>query len=194
MMSRPLPLSQRRSDIPIVLFFLINLIFITYIVDLENIVIQDPSNFTYPAWPPSFMIDAIHTYARNFDPVILARPVWWKMTIWIDVLLFGPFYVVALYAFIKGKEWIRIPSIIYSSVMLTNVTIILGEEFFGPNATPQPLIVFLLNLSWLLIPIYIIYRMWRYPHPFTQPGSAPESVASHKASAGVQTADPAARG
>jgi hypothetical protein len=119
----------------------------------------------------------------------MARPAFWRMTIWIDVLLFGPFYVVALYAFIKGKEWIRIPSIIYSSVMLTNVTIILGEEFFGPHATPQSLIVLLLNLSWLLMPIYIIYRMWRYPHPFTQPVAS----ASHKVSAGVQTADPAAR-
>src|SRR5207302_1612469 len=138
---------------------------------------------------PSFMIDAIHNYARSFDPVILARPVWWKMTISIDVLFFGPFYVVALYAFIKGKEWIRIPSIIYSSVMLTNVTIILSEEFSGPNATPQPLVVVLLNLPWLLLPIYIIYRMWRYPHPFTAAVQA-----THRGSTGAQAADPAGRG
>ncbi|HEV2579643.1 MAG TPA: hypothetical protein VGT44_02225 [Ktedonobacteraceae bacterium] len=30
--------------------------------------------------------------------------------------------------------------------------------------------VLLENLPWLLFPIYIIYRMWRYPTPFSRPG------------------------
>ena len=97
-----------------------------------------------------------------------ARPVWWKATIWIDALIFGPFYVVALFAFIKGKEWIRIPSIIYSSILWTNVTIILSEEIWGPHASPQLGIVILANAAWFLIPILIIARMWLHPHPFTR--------------------------
>jgi hypothetical protein len=52
-------------------------------------------------------------------------------------------------------------------VLITNVTIILGEEFAGPHATPQPLVVLLLNAPWFLMPLVIIYRMWRSPHPFT---------------------------
>ena len=161
------PLSKRRIDILILIFFFINILFITYIVDLETLVIPDPDNFTYPVWPPPFFVDIIHNYGRTFDPVLIARPVWWKMTIWIDALFFGPFYVFAIYAYIKGKEWIRIPSIIYSSVLITNVTIILGEEFAGPHATPQPLAVLLLNAPWFLMPLVIIYRMWRSEHPFT---------------------------
>ncbi len=89
------------------------------------------------------------------------------MTIWIDALFFGPFYAIAIYAYLKGKEWIRIPSIIYASVILTNVTIILGEEAFGTHAAPNFAYVFLVNLPWLVVPLYIIYRMWRYPTPFT---------------------------
>ena len=167
-MNRIIPLSQRRGDIVILIFFVINILFITYIVDLEQLVIANPEHFTYPVWPPAVMVDVIHSYGRTFDPVLMARPAWWKMTIWIDVLFFGPFYVVAIYAFIKGKEWIRIPSIIYASILLTNVLIILSEEFYGQYATPQPLVVLGLNLPWLLMPLYIIYRMSRHLHPFSR--------------------------
>jgi hypothetical protein len=40
--------------------------------DLEQLVIPDASNFTYPAWPPVFMIDVIHNYGNQFDPVLIA--------------------------------------------------------------------------------------------------------------------------
>ncbi len=170
---RVIPLMKRPGDLAILAFFLINLLFITYIVDLEQLVIPDPFHFQYPVWPPQAAVDAVHAYGRAFDPVLLARPVWWKMTIWIDALFFGPFYAVAIYAYLKGKEWIRIPSIIYASVMLTNVTIILGEEAFGIHATPNFPYVLLVNLPWLLVPIYIIYRMWRYPMPFTTAEAQP---------------------
>ncbi len=164
-----IPLSQRRGDILIIAFFLVNLLFITYIVDLEQVVITNTAHFTYPIWPPHALVDLFHWYGRTYDPLIVLRPVWWRATIWIDVLFFGPFYVFAIYAYIRGREWIRIPSIIYSSVLLTNLVIIFSEEFAGPNASPQPLIVLLENLAWVLFPIFIIYRMWRSPFPFTRP-------------------------
>jgi hypothetical protein len=172
---QPIPLSQRRGDIVILAFFIVNLLFITYFVDLEQLVIPDPTHFTYPIWPPAPAVDLMHRWGRMFDPLLMARPAWWKMTIWIDALAFGPFYAVAIYAYFKGKEWIRIPSIIYSSIMLTNVTIILGDEYAGIHKAPNFLIVLLENLPWLLFPLYIIYRMWRYPYPFTRPADEPSA-------------------
>lgn len=171
MQQQPVPLSQRRGDIFIIVFFLVNLLFVTYVIDLEQIVIPDPTHFTYPIWPPGPLIDLMHHWGSMVDPLLMARPAWWKMTIWIDALFFGPFYAVAIFAYIKGKEWIRIPSIIYSSVMLTNVTIILGDEYGGIHAAPNFFLVFLENLPWLLFPLYIIYRMWRHPQPFTRAAS-----------------------
>jgi hypothetical protein len=120
----------------------------------------------YPVWPPKFMIDNIHWYGRNFDPPQMAREMWWKMTIWIDVLFFGPFYVAAIYAYINGKQWIRIPSIIWASVMLTNVTIILGEELAGRTPAPNFLIVLGFNALWLIMPIVVLWRMGLNPTPF----------------------------
>ena len=165
---KPIPLAKRPGDIAILIFFTINILFITYIVDLEQLVIADPNHFTYPLWPPRPAVDAVHWWGRTFDPVLMARPAWWKTTIWIDSLFFGPFYLVAIYAYLKGKEWIRIPSIIYGSTLLTIVLVIVSEERYGAYATPHWPVVLLFNLPWLLFPIFIIYRMWRYPHPFTQ--------------------------
>jgi hypothetical protein len=167
-MNKTVPLLKRPIDIPIVAFFWINILFITYMVDFEQITVSDPTNFKYPLWPPPFMVDLVHWWGNTFDPVLMARPPWWMVTIWIDALFFGPFYVVAIYAYTTGKEWIRIPSIIYASVLMTNVLVILGEELFGAHATPNAPIVLLANAPWLLMPIYIIYRMWRYPKPFTE--------------------------
>jgi len=189
MNKRTIPLSKRPGDIAILAFFLLNLLFITYIVDIEQVIIADPGHFTYPLWPPPVAVDMIHWWGRTFDPLVLARPAWWKVTIWIDAVFFGPFYLVAIYAYIKGKEWIRLPSIIYGSVLLTVVVVILGEEIWGTHATPHLPIVLLANLPWVLFPIYIIYRMWRYPAPFTMvstPGHVPQPLAEHAGTLGVE--------
>lgn len=168
-MRTPVPLSARKLDWIIIGFFLINLTFITYVVDLEQLVIDDPGNFEYPLWPIPPLVDLVHWWARNFDPLQWARPPWWRATIWIDVLFFGPFYAFALYAFIKGRDWIRKPAFLWSAVMMTNVTIIMFEEYAGPHATPAPLIVTAANLPWFLFPVLVIARMWKSEHPFTRP-------------------------
>lgn len=167
---RPIPLARRRIDLLFVAFFLVNLCFITYIVDLEQLVIADPAHFSYPLWPPAPLVDLVHWWGRTFDPVLLARPVWWKATIWIDALGFGPFYAVAIYAFIKGKDWIRVPCFLWAGLMLANVIIILSEERFGPYATPQFPMVLLANLPWLLLPLAVTARLARAEHPFTEGG------------------------
>jgi len=164
---RLIPLARRRLDLFFVAFFLVNLGFITYIVDFEQIAIPTVVHFTYPLWPPAPLVDLVHWWGHTFDPLLIARPPWWKATIWIDALFFGPFYAVAIYAYLKGREWIRIPSIIWASVLVTNVIIILSEELTGPYATPQPLVVLLANLPWLIVPLAVIARMARAEHPFT---------------------------
>jgi hypothetical protein len=171
---RPIPLRARKLDILFIVFFAINFGFITYIVDLEQLVIDDPSDFDYPVWPPPPFVDLIHWWGRNFDPVLLARPPWWRATIWIDNLLFGPFYAFATYAYARGREWIRIPSFLWAAVIMTNVTIILFEEMIGPHATPERAIVLLANAPWFLVPAAVIARMWRSPHPFTRDPEPPE--------------------
>jgi hypothetical protein len=166
MIRKSIPFRQRRLDWLFVAFFIINFFFITYVVDLEQLVIPDPSQYVQPAWPPPIMLKVIHFYGSTYDPLLIARPQWWKNTIWLDVLFYGPFYAVAIYAFLRGREWIRIPAIFYSGMMFADVFIILGEEIAGPHATPHLGIVTALNLPWLLLPILLTARLWK-EHPFT---------------------------
>jgi hypothetical protein len=165
MSQNPIPFRQRRLDWLFVAFFIINFFFITYVVDLEQLVIPDPDQYQQPAWPPAAMVKIIHSYGSNYDPLLIARPQWWKNTIWLDVVFYGPFYAVAIYAFLRGREWIRIPAIFYSGMMFADVFIILGEEIAGPHASPHLGIVTALNLPWLLLPILLAARLWK-EHPF----------------------------
>jgi hypothetical protein len=163
---------DRKIDYLFLAFFFLNILFITYIVDLEQLVIPDYGTFMgkgiYPPWPPKPFIDLVHWWGKNFDPVLLVRPVWWKATIWLDAILFGPFYIAAIYAFIRGRDWIRIPAIIQSSILFTNVTIILSEEIFGVWKSPDLARVLCANAPWFIFPFLIIARMWK-EHPFTKP-------------------------
>jgi hypothetical protein len=165
-MQTSLPLSQRPIDQALIGFFILNLLFVTYGVSGEQIYILDPDNPARPFWPPNFMVDAIHWYGRNFDPLLMARPAWWRATIWLDNLCFGPYYLAATYAFWKGKAWIRLPSVIYATMMLTNVSIIMFEEIWGPHATPNFPAVLGANLGWIVVPIVVLLRVWPRRNPF----------------------------
>ena len=160
-----LPFSRRKLDWIFVAFFLFNLLFVTYVVDIEQLIIPDPYHYQQPPWPPAAMVNLIHSYGQTYDPLVMARPQWWKMTIWLDVLFYGPFYIFAIYAFIKGRDWIRIPAVFYSGMMFADVFIILGEEAAGPHAAPNLPFVLLLNLPWLLLPIILTLRLQKQ-HPF----------------------------
>lgn len=161
------PLRQRPYDLFFIVFFAINALVITYIVDLEQLVVVDPTNFDYPVWPPAAAIDLMHWWGNNYDPLLMARPPFWQMTIWIDVIFFGPFYLFAVYAFIRGRNWIKVPALVWSGTMLANVLIILMDERYGVTPAPNFAIVAAANGAWLLTPFLMMWRM-RREHPFTR--------------------------
>ncbi len=167
----PVPLSRRPLDVALIAFFAVNLLFTTYVVSLEQIAIADPFHFVQPPWPPAPLVALVHWWEKTFDPLLLARPAWYRATIWLDVLAFGPFYAVALYAYARGREWIRLPSVVWASMLFTNVFIILFDELRGIHATPRPGAVVAANAAWLLVPVIVVWRMAR-EHPFTEEAPA----------------------
>ena len=160
-----MPLRRRPLDIVLVTFYTINAIIVTYIIDIEQIVIRDTSNFDYPIWPPKPAVEVIHWWGNTFDPLLMARPPWWQATIWIDSLFFGPFYFFAIYALVRRRTWIRVPALVWSGMMLSNVLIIMMEERFGPYAAPDFGRIVLANLAWFSLPLLTIWRMRKDPFP-----------------------------
>src|SRR5262245_43666421 len=185
-----LPLRERLLDLLFIAFCVINLGLITYIIDLEQLVIADPTHFTYPAWPPAPMIDLVHWYGSHYDPLLMARPPFWRMTIWIDVIFFGPFYAFALYAFIRGRDWIRVPALVWSGTMMANVLIILMDEITGVTPTPNVPFVLAVNAPWLLMPFGMILRMLR-DKPFTRPAAPAPAAATPTPAAATPATTPA---
>jgi hypothetical protein len=101
--------------------------------------------------------------------VLLMREPWFKATIWIDLVYFAPFYLFAIYAFVKGLEWIRVPAILYGAALLTIIIVIMGEEFFGVYATKTPLAILAAYGLWGLHPVLVLVRMYiGGDHPFTR--------------------------
>jgi len=86
------PLSKRKLDWALIGFFAFNFVFITYLFDMEQLTVANPEHFAYPLWPPAPIVDLGHWWGHRFDPLLLARPPFWRATIWLDVLVFGPFY------------------------------------------------------------------------------------------------------
>ncbi len=165
-----IPLRSRKVDWILLAFFAVNLFFITYFVDIEQLTVANPFHFSYPAWPPHAIVDMVHSYGQKYDPLLMARPAFWRMTIWIDVLWNGPFYIAAIYAISRGRDWIRVPALIWSGSMSAVVLIILAEEYNGIHASPHFPIVLLLNIPWLALPLGTIIRMSR-ENPFTRRGA-----------------------
>ena len=82
-----IPPSRRPLDVARVVFFVVNLCLTTYV----GLAIADPSRFTPPPWPPERLLALVHWWERTFDPLLLARPAWYRATIWLDVGIRGGF-------------------------------------------------------------------------------------------------------
>jgi len=121
---------------------------------------------TYPVWPPRQAVDVIRWYGCNFDPPLIARAAWWRSTIWSDSLLFGPFYAWAIVAYWIGDRRIRIATVAWAAVIMTNVFVIMMEEYDGATSTPFPVLVTALNVPWFFVPLAAGLRMAAQEEPF----------------------------
>ena len=118
---------------------------------------------------------ALHWWGRTADGLVLARPVWFRVAIWLEVLVQAPFYALAILAFLRGGSWIRLPALVYSSVLLTIVPIVLGEQLLGPHATSRPGLVLAVYAAYVIMPVIVA---WRVRHPEVFPPRVIEEAAA----------------
>ena len=92
----------------------------------------------------------------------------------------APFYALAILAFMRGQSWIRLPALVYSSVLLTIMPIVLGEQLFGPHATSRPGLVLAVYAAYVIMPALVA---WRVRHPEVFPPRVIEEAAAAEAEA-----------
>jgi hypothetical protein len=108
-------------------------------------------------------------YAHSFDPVFLDPPLWLRIMCGIDAYLFGACYPAFIYAFVKGRNWVRIPALIYGSAIVYSTLVYFGWEFLDPanRAHANLLAVFIVNIPYTVVPLLLMWRV-RHETPFVQ--------------------------
>jgi hypothetical protein len=125
-------------------------------------------------------------YSSGTDSLILANPRFAQITVgYVSALLFGVFYLVLIYAFARGREWIRLPAIFYAGMVVMGTTVYLGVGLLGDAplfqvacgsgstydytfASAAKSLAY--NLPYPLMGLLLVTRMWR-DHPFTRPAA-----------------------
>jgi hypothetical protein len=104
-------------------------------------------------------------YARSFDPIFLDTPLWLRIMCGIDAFVFGPFYLVLIYAFVRKRNWIRIPALLYGAAIVYSTAVYFGYEVLDSANRAQANLpaVFLVNIPFTIVPLLLMWRMRRAP-------------------------------
>lgn len=107
-------------------------------------------------------------YARSFDPVFLAPPLWLRIMCAIDAYVFGVTYLFLIFAFVKGRNWVRVPALLYGSAILYSTLVYFGWEFLDEanRARANLPAVLIVNIPYTLVPLLLVWRV-RHPEPFS---------------------------
>jgi hypothetical protein len=127
----PLPLSRRPLDTLLLGWFVV-FAFSTTFTDIHNFT-ASVLGVDVPAlehmtllYPPKYLTTIYFKWARTLDPLLYANPTWWQCIEWVNLLCLTPFAFVAAWAFAKGADWIRLPSIIVSSFTFYSLIVCIG--------------------------------------------------------------------
>jgi len=178
---RVLPLKQRGYDWIFIVIFSV-FVFTSFAADLVNAVMRPDPESGY------FWARAVyHAYALGNDPLLIANPLYLRVMTAISAFLFGPFYIVLVVTFIKGKNWIRPFALVYAGMIIESMIVLLVVEFAGDLAlfemmgadgvksaaelahkglTPSLAVLrpgkfLLFNMPYKLFPLLLVVRMWR---------------------------------
>lgn len=119
---------------------------------------------------PNILAQWNYTYASVNDPLFLHPPVWMRFVTGLSAFVYAPFYVVLVYALIRGRNWIQLPAVIYATMIVTLTgVVVFGVEFWGEPEyrTPNPAGFLAFNLPYVLIPLLLLIRM-RKSLPFAR--------------------------
>jgi hypothetical protein len=161
-----IPLSERRGDwffiVTFALFFLIVLVSDMGSVTVRSLVDMDAVRANPPGWPPLFVLEALADYAAKVDLLVLHNPVFFQAIMWSDVLFLGPYYLVGIWGFWRGSNWIRVPTFLYASHVISVGIVLVAEHLAGPLASPEPAAVLAGYAPFWLVGVAAAWRVRRH--------------------------------
>ncbi|ETV92032.1 hypothetical protein H310_13557 [Aphanomyces invadans] len=131
------------------------------VCDLEAL-LHDPATYgkvdPIVNWPPPVVVRALHQWGTDFDPLLQARPLWFKVCFVMEMTLQVPYYILAIYGFIHRCEWLRVPTLVYAAQSVTVMVIVLTEQFVGEFKTSAPLVILASYVPFAIVPIFFLVR------------------------------------
>ena len=99
------------------------------------------------------------------DELFAAAPAFLRVRTGMSALLFGPFYVLLVWAVVRGAEWIRWPAIFGCGGIAVGCLEHLAWEFSIGPAPRHPAVFLAFNLPYAIVPALFAWRM-RHAAPF----------------------------
>lgn len=153
--ARTRPLSERRSDWFFVIAFSVFAL-TSFLVDLPILLGIEEMQRQIAA-----------SYAAT-DPLFVDPPPFLFVAMAVSAVVWGPLYLYLVWGFLRGRNQIRVPALMYAAALSLAMVMIIAEELWSPVpgwATPQPERFLALNLPYLIVPLLLAWRM-RHPFPF----------------------------
>uniref|UniRef100_A0A7S0V657 EXPERA domain-containing protein n=1 Tax=Polytomella parva TaxID=51329 RepID=A0A7S0V657_9CHLO len=142
------------------LFFLFH-IPTTILIDSQGLI----PRHLFPSWAVTLFDWHV---AQNDDFLLRENRPWFKSLVYCECFIQLPFFFLASYAFLKKRNWIRIPALIYGVHVSTTMAPILYEILFGDNFSDKRYQLALIYAPYLAIPFMLSLSMAFSPYPFTK--------------------------
>ncbi|GJQ14988.1 hypothetical protein GpartN1_g6779.t1 [Galdieria partita] len=125
----------------------------------------DATALGFSSWPPIVTKNIVAWWVRLCDPLLGNPPLWFRAMTWFEVIVY-PFFCaascVAIYRGLGKSHWIRIPAIVFASIVGYSFLFIAAEYMFGKYKNPAPWIFTSVYVPYFIIPILFAYRTY---HP-----------------------------
>jgi len=109
--------------------------------------------------------------AASQDQFFAANHAFTRFSTGVSAFVYGPFYLLLVYAFIAGKNFIRPMALVYAGAIVYGTVQFTWWEFTIGPAPRVASVFWAFNGPYLLIPALLAARMWRV-EPFSRSTSA----------------------
>mmetsp|Transcript_7448 Transcript_7448/g.15191 ORF Transcript_7448/g.15191 Transcript_7448/m.15191 type:complete len:126 (-) Transcript_7448:116-493(-) len=110
----------------------------------------------------------IEEYIRLVDPVFGTDEVWHRVLILLEILFYIPYCVATLVALFRGVEnceWIRVPTVMITTMIVESYVMIIGHNVIGALIGkihhPAPILLVFIYLPFLVLPVSWTFRVFR---------------------------------
>jgi EXPERA (EXPanded EBP superfamily) len=177
-MSTSVPLRERRRDWFFVVVFAM-FASTSFLIDTAQLVSRPSPDAGYVM--ARFVYDG---YGSTIDPLVVANPRFVQIGVGvISALVFGVFYLVLIYAFVRGRNWIRVPAIFFAGMVTQGTLIYVGVGLLGDAPLfdrvcdgacagfdykfTNAAIALAFNVPYIVVALLLVARMWR-AEPFSR--------------------------